>query len=145
MPRASKGDRVVTTVRLMLPVWEHYHAAAVARGIPLGTYMADVMAVHANRPDLIQELTDHMELFSIGSHRRPELPVSKCSDSDIASRMVTARLMRPVWEHCRRQATARRLPITTYVGDVLAVHANRADLIQELTADREKELLPLAL
>lgn len=143
MGRSSKGDRVVTTVRIAIPVWEHYYAAAAARGVPLGTYLADLMAMHVGRADLIQELTDHMELFSTGSRRGPELPpVSRCS-SDIASRMVTARLMRPVWESCRKQARARRLPLAFYVGDILAVHAGRADLIQELTDP--KELLPLAL
>ena len=143
MSRASKGDRVVTTVRLMVPVWEYCRAEAAARGVPLGTYVADVMAVHANRADLIQELTDHRELFSIGlqSTSRPDLPVSGCSD--IAPRRTTARLMRPVWEYCRAKAAARRLPISIYVADAMAVHANRADLIQELTDP--KELLPLAL
>lgn len=134
----------MTTVRLMVPVWEYCHAEAAARGVPLGTYMADVMAVHANRADLIQELTDHTELFPI--RHRPvgtEFPTTG-GCSDIATRMATARLMRPVWEYCRKQATIRRLPITTYVGDVLAVHAGRADLIQELT-DHAEELLPLAL
>ena len=141
----------MTTVRLMVPVWEYCRAEAAARGVPLGTYVADVMAVHANRADLIQELTDHRELFSIGlqSTSRPDLPVSGCSDiaprmtTARPPRMTTARLMRPVWEYCRAKAAARRLPISIYVADVMAVHANRADLIQELTDP--KELLPLAL
>lgn len=138
MGRRSKGDRVVTTVRLMLPVWEYCRAEADARGVPLGTYVADVMAVHANRADLVQEL----ELFSI-RHPRPATGATASECNDLAERRATARLMRPVWEYCRAEARARRVPIITYVADVMAAHAGRADLIRDLT-DTE-ELLPLAL
>lgn len=125
-------------MRLMLPVWEYCRAEADARGVPLGTYVADVMAVHANRADLVQEL----ELFSI-RHPRPATGATASECNDLAERRATARLMRPVWEYCRAEARARRVPIITYVADVMAAHAGRADLIRDLT-DTE-ELLPLAL
>ena len=65
MSRRSKGDRVVTTVRLMLPVWEYCRAEARARRVPIITYVADVMAAHAGRADLIRDLTDAEELLPL--------------------------------------------------------------------------------
>ena len=65
MGRRSKGDRVVTTVRLMLPVWEYCRAEARARRVPIITYVADVMAAHAGRADLIRDLTDAEELLPL--------------------------------------------------------------------------------
>lgn len=136
MGRRSKGDRVVTTVKLMLPVWQYCHDAAAARNVPLGTYVADVMAAHADRADLVQEV----ELFSVSPQSPPCPPVSSSSDTE--PRVMTARLMRPVWEFCRVEARRRHTGMWMYVGDVMAVHANRADLVQ---FTEPKESLPLAL
>lgn len=140
MPRRSKGDRVVTTVKLAMPVWQHCYDAAAALNVPLGTYVADVMAAHVNRADLIQEL-DRRGLFAISSPS-PSHSASETTSSDGDWRTMTARLMREVWEFSRAEARRRRVSTSTYVADVIAVHANRADLVH--TPD-PKELLPLAL
>lgn len=59
MARPSKGDRVVTVSRIQRPVWEHVHAEADRQGISISAYIADVLASHAGRPDLICELDRH--------------------------------------------------------------------------------------
>lgn len=56
MSRASKGDRVVTTARLARPVWETVRDHAAAAGVSVSAYVADVMAEHVGREDLVAEL-----------------------------------------------------------------------------------------
>ncbi len=56
MSRASKGDRVVTTTRIARPVWEFVRIQAANHGVSVSAYVADIMAEHAGRPDLVAEL-----------------------------------------------------------------------------------------
>lgn len=53
--RHSKGDRVVTTVRVQRPIWEELRAGATERGISISAYTADVLAAAFGRDDLVRE------------------------------------------------------------------------------------------
>jgi len=54
--RAHKGDRVLIQSRPPRPVWEAVHAKARAAGLPVSQYLADLLALHVGRPDLVREL-----------------------------------------------------------------------------------------
>jgi hypothetical protein len=42
--------------RPLRPVWEAVHDLAAAAGVPVSQYLADLLAVHVGRPDLVREL-----------------------------------------------------------------------------------------
>lgn len=51
-----KGDRAPIYTRPDRVVYEYVKRNAAALGIPMGQYVADVLAVHAGHPDLVREL-----------------------------------------------------------------------------------------
>lgn len=59
--RPSKGDRVRTVCRLAQPVHEEVRRRAATLGIPMSQYMADVLAQHVGRADLVRDLTPDRE------------------------------------------------------------------------------------
>jgi predicted DNA binding CopG/RHH family protein len=56
MAQPHKGDRALVNARLPLPVFEAVKRTAAERGIPMSQYVADVMALHFGRPDLVRQL-----------------------------------------------------------------------------------------
>jgi hypothetical protein len=54
--RPHLGPRHVVTTRLPEAVREAVDAAAAERGIDRSTYLADVIAAHVGRPDLVRHL-----------------------------------------------------------------------------------------
>jgi len=58
MAQPNKGDRVVTVTRLARPVWSDVHKAASERGMSISQYIADVLAAHIGRDDLVRDLGD---------------------------------------------------------------------------------------
>ena len=42
--------------RPLRPVWEAVHARAADAGLPVSQYLADLLAIHVDRPDLVAEL-----------------------------------------------------------------------------------------
>lgn len=53
--RRHKGDRVLIQSRPLRPVWEAIHERAAGAGVPVSQYLADLLAVHVGRPDLVSE------------------------------------------------------------------------------------------
>lgn len=53
--RIHKGDRVLIQSRPMRPVWEAVHERAAAAGMTVSQYLADLLAVHVGRPDLVSD------------------------------------------------------------------------------------------
>jgi len=53
--RVHKGDRVLLQSRPLRPVWEAVHERAAAAGVPVSQYLADLLAVHVGRPDLVSD------------------------------------------------------------------------------------------
>jgi hypothetical protein len=53
--RVHKGDRVLIQSRPLRPVWEAVHERAAAAGVPVSQYLADLLAVHVGRPDLVSD------------------------------------------------------------------------------------------
>lgn len=62
MAQISKGDRAQVGPRLDLDVFEEVRQRAEANNMSMSQYVADIMALHVNRPDLVREL---------GKPRRP--------------------------------------------------------------------------
>lgn len=56
MAQPHKGDRVVTVTRLAKPVWDEVQAAAANQGISISQFVADVVAAHMGRDDLVRDL-----------------------------------------------------------------------------------------
>ncbi len=56
MAQPHKGDRVVTITRLAHPVHDVVRNAAAERGVSISQYVADVMAAHVGRDDLVRQL-----------------------------------------------------------------------------------------
>jgi hypothetical protein len=51
--RPHKGDRVMLASRPHREVWEVISQLAAAAGQPLSQYVADILAVHVGRDDLV--------------------------------------------------------------------------------------------
>lgn len=47
-------------VRAAHPVYEFVRAAAAAHGVSMSQYVADVLAEHAGRPDLVRDLNQEV-------------------------------------------------------------------------------------
>lgn len=58
MAQPHKGERVVTVTRLARPVWSDVQQAATDRGMSISQYIADVLAAHVGRADLVRDLGD---------------------------------------------------------------------------------------
>jgi hypothetical protein len=43
------------------PVWEAVHVRAAAAGVSVSQYLADMLALHVGRPDLVRELDKRQE------------------------------------------------------------------------------------
>ena len=56
MGQPHKGDRVLIQGRPLRPVWEDGLARAAAAGLPVSQYLADLLAIHVGRPDLVAKL-----------------------------------------------------------------------------------------
>ena len=51
-----KGDRAQILARPDRVVYEYVKRESARRQIPMGQYVADVLAVHAGHPELVREL-----------------------------------------------------------------------------------------
>jgi predicted DNA binding CopG/RHH family protein len=56
MAAPHKGDRELIGARPLRPVYEAVKNNAADRGISISQYVADVLAVHVGRPDLVRAL-----------------------------------------------------------------------------------------
>lgn len=56
MGQPHKGDRVLLQTRPRREVWEAVHVAARTAGTSVSQYVADVLAQHVGRPDLVREI-----------------------------------------------------------------------------------------
>ncbi len=56
MPAPHKGDRLAHTIRPPREVSDALRAEAVAHGLSLSQYVADLLAIHVGRPDLARDL-----------------------------------------------------------------------------------------
>ena len=61
MAQPHKGARGQISTRPALTVYETVKAAAAELGIPIGQYVADVLAAHTGHPELVRELTKPQE------------------------------------------------------------------------------------
>ncbi|MCX4099271.1 toxin-antitoxin system [Nocardia sp. alder85J] len=62
MAQPHKGDRELTQSRLARPVYDEVKKRAKARGVSISQYIADVMALHVDRPDLVWIDIDQLPL-----------------------------------------------------------------------------------
>lgn len=129
MAQPHKGDRLLLqTPQLPPSVCEAVQARAAAAGLPVSQYLADVLALHVGRPDLVRDLGKHEGLdiatdLSSSSRFRPLAP---------STGLLQTRLLRPVWEAVRSCAAAAGLSAAQYFADVLALHVGRPDLARNV-------------
>lgn len=136
--RPHKGDRALIQARpfdeVLHLVIGRQHAAGIKE---LSPYLADVLAIHVGREDLVAEL----------GHRQ-SLPLDEGVEDQRACfpgrrTLVQTRPHREVWSAVHeRQKAAGVSSVSQYVADVLAMHVGREDLVVELG---RKEGLPLAM
>jgi hypothetical protein len=136
--RPHKGDRVLLQSRPFDEVLDlvvcRQHAAGVKA---LSQYVADVLALHVGRKDLVVELG-----------REQGLPLDE--ETPVQPRLYTGRRVlvqarphREVWAAVHAlQISTGVSSVSQYVADVLALHVGRKDLVVELG---RKEGLPLAM
>lgn len=56
MAQPNKGDRVLLQTRPLRPVWEAVHTRAAIAGVSVSQYVADVLAMHVGRDDLVRDV-----------------------------------------------------------------------------------------
>jgi len=56
MGQPHKGERVLLQTRPARPVWEAVHTLSAQAGVSVSQYVADVLAAHVGRPDLVREV-----------------------------------------------------------------------------------------
>lgn len=137
--RPHKGDRALLQARPFDEVLDlvigRQHAAGVKE---LSPYVADVLALHVGRQDLVVELGQQQ-----GMLLDQDAPVITPRAYRGGRTLVQTRPHREVWlaVHERQKATGVS-SVSQYVADVLALHVDREDLVVELGL---KEGLPLAM
>ena len=135
MGQPHKGDRLLLqSTQSPLAVREAVHARATAAGLPDSQYLADVLALHVDRPDLVRDLDKQG-----GLDLSPE-PLASGASS--VPPLLQTRTQRPVWEAVRARAAAAGLSAAQYLADVVALHVGRPDLVRNLG---KGEGLPLAM
>lgn len=134
MGQPHKGDRLLLqSTQSPLAVREAVHARAMAAGLPDSQYLADVLALHVGRPDLVRDL-DKQDGLALSPDPLP-------STSSVPPLLQT-RPPRPVWEAVRSCAAAAGLSAAQYLADVAALHVGRPDLVRRCD---KGEGLPLAM
>lgn len=136
--RPHKGDRALLQARpfdeVLHLVIGRQHAAGIKE---LSPYLADVLARHVGREDLVVDLG-----------RRQSLQLDEDSETAPGPHpnrrtLVQTRPHREVWQAVHdRQRAAGVSSVSQYVADVLAIHVGREDLVVELG---RREVLPLAI
>lgn len=56
MGQPHKGERMLLQTRPVRPVWEAVHTLAAQAGVSVSQYVADLLAEHVGRPDLVREV-----------------------------------------------------------------------------------------
>jgi len=134
MGQPHKGDRLLLqSTQSPLAVREAVHARATTAGLPDSQYLADVLALHVGRPDLVRDL-DKQGGLALNPDPLP-------STSSVPPLLQT-RPLRPVWEALRSCAAAAGLSAAQYLADVAALHVGRSDLVRNVG---KGEGLPLAM
>lgn len=60
-----KGDRAQIMARPDRIVYDIVKQEAADRGIPMGQYVADVLAAHVGHPELVRELNKEVEVLPL--------------------------------------------------------------------------------
>lgn len=136
--RPHKGDRALIQARpfdeVLRLVISRQHAAGIKE---LSPYIADVLAIHVGREDLVAELGCKPSLPLDEAPNLPQRPYRA------RRTLVQTRPRREVWTAVHeQQRSAGVSSVSQYVADVLAMHVGREDLVVELG---RKEGLPLAM
>lgn len=132
--RPHLGPRDVVFTRLLLAVCDAVDAAAAEHGIDRSPYLADVIAEHVGRPDLMRWLDQG--LLPLGAPGR-----NMQGGEDFRGGHVTVRLPVPVRQAVDAAAAAHGIDRSTYLADVIAAHVGRPDLMRRLG----QEAMPLAM
>jgi hypothetical protein len=141
MGQPHKGDRLLLQSPRDTPpeLRSAVHSCATAAGLPISQYLADVLAVHVGRPDLVRDLgqREGLELGANPSASSRPLP---------RATVLQTRPPRPVWEAVHTLAAAAGLSAAQYLADVAAEHVGCPDLVRGLGRGLGKdEGLPLAM
>lgn len=62
MAQPHKGDRVLLACRPPAVVYDDVRRRAAARGLSISQYVADLLAEHVGRPDLVREHSEVLPL-----------------------------------------------------------------------------------
>lgn len=140
MGQPHKGDRrLLQSPRDTSPeLRQAVHTCATAAGLPISQYLADVLAIHVGRPDLVRDLGQR-EGLELGTHPSSSRPLPRAP-------VLQTRPPRAVWEAVHTLAAAAGLSAAQYLADVAAEHVGRPDLVRGLGRGLGKgEGLPLAM
>lgn len=122
MAQPHKGDRLLLqTTQSPPPVCGAVQGLAAAAGLSVSQYLADVLALHVGRPDLVRDLG-----------KREGLDISTAARSLPPTCLLQTRPLRPVWEAVRSRAAEAGLSAAQYLAEVVALHVGRPDLARNL-------------
>ena len=65
MAQPHKGERVLVAARPPQAVYDVVRQRATQRGISISQYVADLLAIHVGRPDLVRELGRVEEVLTL--------------------------------------------------------------------------------
>lgn len=107
------------------PIWVAIRQEAEHAGASVSQYVADLLAVHVGRPDLVSTWREKLP------QRAPVQPSGRV--------LVATRPLREVCNAIHQAATTIGTTAGPYVADILAIHVGRPDLARVL--GRQEELL----
>ncbi|CAN7700765.1 hypothetical protein [Mycolicibacterium frederiksbergense] len=144
MGRPHKGERALLQTRPWQEVTAEIKDRQISAGVScLSQYIADVLALHVGRPELVAELGRAAAL------PLDQKPAARSGALPSRGPLLQTRPHVEVWSAIHRltqQAGVRS--IRQYVADVLAIHVGRPDLVVDLGQKQElpiEEELPLAI
>jgi hypothetical protein len=105
MAQPHKGNRRTIYLTLDLEVRRELHSRATDSTLGLSQFLADHLALHVGRPDLVYALGQGTLMSFRGTHFDPKSPAT------------IVRCLEEVYQLLREQAQLRGLRVTTYVAD----------------------------
>jgi hypothetical protein len=122
--RPHLGPRDMVATRIPLAVRDAIDVAAAACGVTRTTYVADILAQHFGRPDLM---------------RQQMIPLPRettATRTDYGARhFVSVKLPVPVREALDQAVSERGIGRTAYLADLLAAHVGYHELVGELSKE----------
>lgn len=130
--RPSLGQRTVVTANLPAEVRQAATLAAHNAQTCLSAFLADVLALHTGRTDLIRHLNQRTLPRTNDTSPPPRVATG---------RHVTIRVPLPIADTLEVEAANRGIDRSTYIADVISLHLDFPEYVRAV----HEEVMPLAI